>query len=265
MIKEKHSIVKIGSWNHSHYKELGYHDVKKGTSILVGTNHLTKSSHTIVTAICDYCGGEYSMLYKTYNKRIEKTGKYSCKKCCYDVMRKSLKQKYGVENVSFIPTVKDKIRKKSLASFKERKIKRTKTNNERYGVDNTFQSSILMKDSLDKVKKANIKNGRWVSDDKLGDWQLYKKNVMRLSRKNKKIILKGWDGVDYYDGEYIKDNLKLHFYNPNYPTLDHKISIRYGFDNNISIEDLSDINNLCITKKFLNTRKYTKNEIDFST
>ena len=40
-----------------------------------------------------------------------------------------------------------------------------------------------------------------------------------------------------------------------YPTIDHKISVIYGFINNISIENISNINNLCFTKNYLNAKK----------
>lgn len=263
MIKEKQVNVKIGSWNHKHYKDLGYSGVVKGAFILVNVEDLTHSSHTLITAICDSCGSEYEMSYKTYNTRIKITNKYSCKKCCYDVMKISLKKKYGVENVSFIPEVKEKIRIKNIENTEKRKIKRVKTNLERYGVENTFQNKNIINENLIKTRKTNILNGRWIDDSLLTPWIRYKKNVMRLTYKYKKVLYNNWDGYDYYDNEYIKENYNLHYYHPDYPTIDHKISIKYGFDNNIPIEEISDINNLCFTKKKLNTRKYTKNECDF--
>jgi hypothetical protein len=50
-----------------------------------------------------------------------------------------------------------------------------------------------------------------------------------------------------------------------YPTIDHKNSVFYGFMNNIPPEDISDISNLCITKRFINSSKnlncYWKNNL----
>jgi hypothetical protein len=86
---------------------------------------------------------------------------------------------------------------------------------------------------------------------------------MNLTHKNKKIIYANWNGFDYYDGEYIKNNFKYDSRSSNYPTVDHKISIRYGYDNNISAEEISDLDNLCITKKKINTSKYIKTEYEF--
>jgi hypothetical protein len=70
-----------------------------------------------------------------------------------------------------------------------------------------------------------------------------------------------WNGNDYYDGEYIKENYKIYkSNNENYPNIDHKISIVYGFLNDISIEDISSINNLCFTKRKHNMSKRTLTE-----
>lgn len=156
MIKEKKINTTISSNTFNHYKKLGYY-VKKGNIISVNIEHLTKSSHVLITGICDYCGSELKMMFKTYKIRTEKSGKYSCKKCCYDVMKISLKEKYGVENISHLPKIKEKIRIKAINNSKLRSIKRIKTNLKRYGVKNTFQSKILMKDSQIKVKKTQIK------------------------------------------------------------------------------------------------------------
>jgi len=46
---------------------------------------------------------------------------------------------------------------------------------------------------------------------------------------------------DYYDNEFIKNNIKYKFHNKNYPTIDHKISIYYGFMTNISPEIIGNL------------------------
>jgi len=71
-------------------------------------------------------------------------------------------------------------------------------------------------------------------------------------------LFENWDGYDYYDGEYIKNNFNLHGLDNNYPTIDHKISVSYGFKNNIEPEKIADISNLCITKKINNSKKSSK-------
>jgi hypothetical protein len=86
-----------------------------------------------------------------------------------------------------------------------------------------------------------------------------------LTERNRKFLLEKWDGIDYYDGEYIKDNFNLSHTDPLFPTLDHKISIIYGFKNDIPLEDISKIENLCMTKRKINSSKSHNIESDFIT
>ena len=62
---------------------------------------------------------------------------------------------------------------------------------------------------------------------------------------------------------YIKENLILDSNDNNYPNIDHKISIYEGFINNISVYEIANINNLCVTKRIHNLRKNIKTENDF--
>jgi hypothetical protein len=50
---------------------------------------------------------------------------------------------------------------------------------------------------------------------------------------------------------------------PNYPTIDHKISTYYGFINNIPIDVISNVENLCITKRSINSSKNRLTENQF--
>ena len=61
----------------------------------------------------------------------------------------------------------------------------------------------------------------------------------------------------------IHNNLLLDPNNKKYPTIDHKTSKSYGFLNNISPNVIGHINNLCITKRSINSNKNTKNSEDF--
>ena len=66
-----------------------------------------------------------------------------------------------------------------------------------------------------------------------------------------------------YDSEDIKMNLLLDCYNSDYPTIDHKISMWYGFENDISPEIIGGIDNLCITKSKINRNKSYKNADEY--
>lgn len=105
-----------------------------------------------------------------------------------------------------------------------------------------------------------INEGKWFKQDS-EDYNLYKKLVEAETRNNLKSLQ--WNGYDYYDGNYIRDNFNLNYNHRDYPTIDHKISIRHGFDNNIDFKVIGSIENLCYTKRSINSEKNKKNEKDF--
>ena len=69
----------------------------------------------------------------------------------------------------------------------------------------------------------------------------YRNEVKNLTKKAKKELLENWNGYDFYDNEYIKDNFNLDPTHKNYPTIDHKISVHYGFNNNILMQSFADM------------------------
>jgi hypothetical protein len=166
--------------------------------------------------------------------------------------------------------------------MEETKFKIKKTCLERYGVDNYTKTE----EYLEKTKKTNlerygveysaktcegqltrkltrIKKGLQIPDELLDKFYLYRRLVDNKLELIREEIIKKWSGYDYYDGEYIKDNFKLNPSDRLYPTIDHKISVYYGFINNINIDEISDIKNLCITKSYLNSKKKDLNEHEF--
>lgn len=48
-----------------------------------------------------------------------------------------------------------------------------------------------------------------------------------------------------------------------YPHFDHKISAAYGFKNGIDPEIIAEIDNICITKQWINGLKKEMNETEF--
>ena len=87
------------------------------------------------------------------------------------------------------------------------------------------------------------------------EFQLYKALVNNLTHRNRKQLLEKWNGYDYYDKEYIKDYFGFSIYSNKYPSIDHKISIFQGFNDNLSVEFIGSIGNLCITKRIINCKK----------
>jgi len=76
-------------------------------------------------------------------------------------------------------------------------------------------------------------------------------------------LINEWDGYDYYDNEYIKEYFNLPYHHKLYPTIDHKLSIFYGFKNNMTVKEMCNIENLCFTKRTINSSKGKKIENKF--
>ena len=175
--------------------------------------------------------------------------------------------KYGVENVFQSEDVKNKIKKTNITKYgteyanqnEEVKSRIKETNLEKYGFENPSQSDEIKA----KIKNSRVKNNSWISDEERSDFENYENVVENKTKMVKKKLFENWDGHDYYDDEFIKENIDLHHLNINFPTIDHKISIYYGFKNNFKPEEIANIDNLCITKRSLNSKKNRLTEEEF--
>ena len=179
-------------------------------------------------------------------------------------------ERYGKEHILQVEKFKNKAKKTTLDRYGQEyynNIEKTKkTNLKKYGTKCVLNSkSIIKKIETTNLERYGSKNyfctdafkisQGIILDEHLDNWKLYQRKAKRLVRKIKKYILEDWDGIDYYDNEYIKENLKLSHFHGDYPTIDHKISIYYGFMNNISIDDISKVENLVVTKRRNNASK----------
>lgn len=182
-------------------------------------------------------------------------------------MKETIIEKYGVENVSQLEEIKEKKKKTSLKNWgvdhplqSDIIIKKLNiTCMKRYGSNFPFGSKII----IDKTLQTNIDNGRWIKVEDRTDFYNYTLLVYKHTSKNKKKLIEEWNGYDYYSGEHILENFNLNSNDKNYPTIDHKKSVRYGFDNNISAKEISNINNLCVTTRTINSSKGEKTEFEF--
>jgi len=226
MILDKFVEIIINQGNKGFYKgEIG--DVIK-----IPISKLTKGSHLEVNVMCDVCGTEYKIMYKQYN-RGSKHGQYTCSsKCSKDKIKKSNLETFGTEYVFLNDEIKDKI---------------DKTNIERYGYKNPMKN----KDVVEKYAESRRKEIKEID----GDMIKYRDEVRRITRKHKKELLENWDGYDFYDGEYIKDNFSLPHHHKLYPTIDHKKSIFQCYNNGVSVKECANISNLCITTRSNNSKK----------
>ena len=106
-----------------------------------------------------------------------------------------------------------------------------------------------------KGLETRKKNGNIIEDL---NWKQYWKRCDWLTRKIRKQMLETWDGYDYIDGEYIKDNLNLHFSDKNYPTLDHIKPRSQCFKEGLSPYEATTSENLKWTKRINNSKKHSK-------
>jgi hypothetical protein len=171
-------------------------------------------------------------------------------------MKKTFKDRYDVEYYSQSVEWKNNMTSNKLEIIK--KIKETCLL--RYGFDNVSKVASVKQ----KSRNTKISRGYVVPDELLTEWELYKKDVRNLTRRNKKELYENWNGYDYYDDELIIGYSGYSHTHKFYPTIDHKTAVYYGFVNNISPEDISDISNLCITKRSINSRKRDLTEEDFN-
>jgi len=250
MILDKEIEVTIINHNFHHYKNLGY-DVKCKQKIMVKPEELSAGSHYIVNCSCDECGNKTNIRYQDYLIVFNKNNKYVCQKCRdsnflnYNTTKKDLmkknrlsatKEKYGVDNVFQLEFVKDKMKETCLS---------------KYGFEHYHQNEQVK----EKEKQSRIKKGTQIPDDKLTDFELYRKKVRNYTHKYKKILYNNWNGLDFYDNENIIEYKKLHYNNDFYPHVDHKVSIFEGFKNKIDPSIIGNIDNLCITKRINNLSK----------
>lgn len=197
---------------------------------------------------------------KSKNKMLQKWGvdhysktdefKDRIKEIKLDVIEKikqTCLERYGADWPSKLEDFKLKYDLKKEETIQ--KIKQTCL--ERYGVDNVSKVESI----TDKARISKIESGLSIPDELLTEWALYKREVRNLTNRVKKILYEKWNGYDYYDNEYIKGNFSYSPLSRNYPTIDHKISTYYGFINNIDPKEISDLSNLCITKRSINSQK----------
>lgn len=179
-------------------------------------------------------------------------------------------KKYGYKSILEIPGIKEKAMFEKYGhtySFHITQIKEKiqNINLEKYGHISPFGNKDVQKKIKEKFTYEFLeKESRFYGNLYLiNEYKLYKRKVQYHTYKVKKDLLSEWDGKDYYDGEYIKDNFLLDKNDSRFPTIDHKVSSFQGFLNDINPIDISNINNLCITKRINNILKSILSEDDF--
>ena len=133
-----------------YYKQKGYEFEKCGDFIEVNVFDLPKSSRAMVKVVCDICGKEREMWYRTVVECNKEDKLITCgdKICRYKKVEDTCKKRYNVKNVFQLQETKDKIvetnRKNHGVDWytqtEEYKDKSKKTCQLHYGVDNPAQA-----------------------------------------------------------------------------------------------------------------------------
>jgi len=289
--------INVTNTTKAYYINLGYELINNKANIYI--YDLPKHSGIEIFVNCDNCGELKKMQYRNYLKSLETYDKYYCNKCCHEKSEKTylaknnikciFQDKYFIENKKNSNKIKRDLLKENKNEIKiqkkkqELEEKKIKFIQKAIFIHDNKYNYILVNYITNKINveiicnicgehffqsssnhnnynqncpycngKPNIIDNSFIN---------YKKEVRKETYKYKKKLYDNWNGYDYYDNEYIKDNFNLNSYDDNYPSLDHKTSIKYGFDNNISVEYIGNINNLCVTKRLINIKKGKKNHV----
>jgi len=144
--------------------------------------------------------------------------------------------------------------------------KRKQTCLEKYGVEWNTQLDWV----YDKIRKSNEENGKWLIGKIKTEYEKYWSLVRNETLKHRIRVYRIFDGYDYYTGEKLVGNLEYekidhrHFNtNSMQPTIDHKISVYYGFVNKIDPREIGSFKNLCICSRKINSAKNYLTEKQF--
>jgi len=273
MILDTEILFNVSNKNKAHLICKGYDVTHK--DVIIKVEDLPTYSHYKIKVKCDICGTEKYLGNHKYmkNTRLNTKDYCCCQKCGVNKLLDTFKENYGCIS-SQHPNIKLKQEKtnierygsKSCQSNKEIKQKSYDTMIKKYGVKYSLQNNEIKKKFMlkidDTVKKTNItkvQRGVMVDYDNFSSFKDYRKLVDIETRRNKKLLYEEWNGLDFYDNEYIGENLNLNYRDKLYPSIDHKISILNGFLDDIDPYSIGNITNLCITTRTNNSKKNSKN------
>jgi len=282
MIKQSKIKINISYRNITHYLKLGY-NAMLNSDLEIDTIHLPSVSHVKIDVICEICNIENKIMYCKYLNNKERCGFYGCKKCSRQKAALTSISKYGVDNYSKTDEFKKRVEETNLSKYgyktnlisPEYKESFKKILKDKYGTENWFEIrngmnankyKFVFNESIYKLITDDVFYSESVYDNNILNtkYLLYRNECRRLSNKNLNVLFNEWDGKDYYDKEDISSYFNLDHNDLNYPTIDHKISIYYGFKNNIDKSIISSLENLCITKRSINSKKRDLTEEEFN-
>jgi len=162
MIKEKNINFRINNNMLKYYKEKLNMNLSIGQIIKIDVDDLSVGSHCKITAICDNCGKERIMEYRTYYRNTKNNiEKYYCKKCAAKKSQKTMLEKYGVEHALQLEKFRNKSKDSWFKNYgvnhpSKSKIIKDKFYNtmlEKYGVKNALENKDILFKMMDKTIK----------------------------------------------------------------------------------------------------------------
>ncbi len=181
-----------------------------------------------------------------------------------EIKKKKVKtnlQNCGAENYTTTDEFKERVKKTCLEKYnvdnpskcEKFKEKRSQTIFNRYGVYHysTSREYRLLKEKLNE----------WIPSDQKTEFELYSREVWNETKKHKKKLFSTWNGKCYYTEIELDKN--QNYNNETYPTIDHKICVFYGFNNNINPKEIGNISNLSVCSRWANRAKQIMNEEKF--
>lgn len=164
MLPDQTVIINWNSKIKKHYVDRGYTFTKMKDPFEVNIRDLTDGSAAKVRVICDYCGTESMVVWRSYNMLQRKCliHKDCCNspECTAKKAQDTLFIKYGVSNASKIDGAKEKAKKTNLKRYgaenpfasEQIKEKILKINNEKYGGN----SSMCCPEIVKKAKRTSL-------------------------------------------------------------------------------------------------------------
>lgn len=137
------------------YEELGYIVNTKGLNT-IKVKDLPKSSQVRVTVECDNCGIKKEIKIQDYYLSF-KNNKYGCNKCKSINYKKTMLEKYGVENGFQLKEIKEQSKETKKIKYGDKNYNNRKKSIEtcisKYGVENPQQNEKIK----EKTENTNLK------------------------------------------------------------------------------------------------------------
>lgn len=208
MLLSKEIEIKADWASVKRYEDLGYGKMRQGDLFFIKVEDLKPNSLQLVDVSCDYCNNVFKRRYSEYIRNTKIQGKFSCLKCTNNKYKVTCLEKYGVDNISKLPTTHDKIRETNverygvtsytkLESFKEEHKYKMLS---KYGVTSFSKTNeFLVKQRITCLERFGVENASQNSE--IFSKQQKKRFEINIFR----------DTELYYQGSYEKDFLDKYY------------------------------------------------------